>query len=518
MRVPLRPVFRKRSSDGSLARWSTSIWKAKIRLAFLTAGGSTALANRLPPEVVEQWPRCDQRGLVFVVGELLLGLVELEGRTSKTPIGQIIQRCLAKEPARRFGSIKELREALVDARGRRNAVEGVSQPEVWDRVEAGIGYLAIGQATQALQRFEAALQRDPMSIRARACRSEALRQGADAAAPLMLNFSSAHAHSRVPEPERRLAWADVASTARQLEDERNFREALSIYEVIRFEGADRVALDTSLARCHFHLGNSGHAIDYARRALARMPGHEEALEIRVNALLQRKQYAEALGCAEEWIAVAPSEGLAHHARGKSLFGLARLIEAREAFDRACGLRAQLIGAMLLRREVDRALKNVRATVGSDIAQTLDIPEYLAELRDVIVGGRIPDAIQMLRRPDYEHDAVAQLLLAELLSFDGRFDEALAVYESGQLGDERALAAHIGKAWTLLELGRAADAVALFDRVIAERGDEIDALEGRARALQLLGRLAEADAAGRKIASITGDRSNRRVRSIRMRKE
>ena len=50
---------------------------------------------------------------------------------------------------------------------------------------------------------------------------------------------------------------------------------------------------------------------------------------------------------------------------------------------------------------------------ADRAATSSV-DHLADLRDVLVSGRIVDAIQLLRRPTYDDDPVAQLLLAELL--------------------------------------------------------------------------------------------------------
>ena len=130
-----------------------------------------------------------------------------------------------------------------------------------------------------------------------------------------------------------------------------------------------------------------------------------------------------------------------------------------------------------------------------------------------VDGRTTDAIQMLRRTDYASDAVAQLLLASLLSFERLHSDALAIYDRVlTLGDEHRHAALLGKAHALLESGRAEEALSLFERVSAERKDLTEALDGRARALKQLGRIKEADEAFKQYVAIAGQRSELRVRS------
>jgi hypothetical protein len=147
--------------------------------------------------------------------------------------------------------------------------------------------------------------------------------------------------------------------------------------------------------------------------------------------------------------------------------------------------------------------------------TLDIPDHLAESRDLLVNGRSEDGIQMLMRAEFASDAVAQLLLGNLLAFDGRFDEALEIFDGAtRLGDAQTHAALLGKARTLLELNRSAESLAAFERVGAERPDLGEAVEGRARALQQLGRDAEAEDAFRQYISMTARGADLRVRVSR----
>jgi hypothetical protein len=90
-----------------------------------------------------------------------------------------------------------------------------------------------------------------------------------------------------------------------------------------------------------------------------------------------------------------------------LFALRRFVEARDAFQRASGLPE----ALLMRREVDRCMKELRATVGVDAPIQLVVPEHLAELRTLLVDGRLDAAIDFLRR--HPADPEARSLLETL---------------------------------------------------------------------------------------------------------
>ena len=481
--------------------------EGEVRVAFVPAKGDAALMARLPPEAVDQWPRCDDRGLVHVVGQRLRELVTLDDDSRPLPVCQIIERCLAQDPANRFATLEELLEALVAAGGRRKPPHDARPPrKAWSCVETGLGYLAMGQPKKAVTWFEQAVEQErisrttptakkgpnPRTLALRECRDEVIRRAEDVDV---------------------LAWSDARARGSLFEKQRRFYEARELYRRVGVEGADMVGLDTAIARCSFQLGDADVASDYAQRVLQRIPGHQEALELRASGQLRARRYAEALDSTNAWLAASPDDGRAHLARGKSLLALGRVVDARDAFERASVHGPQLLEAMLLRRELDRSLKDVRAAAGTANAASIDLPAHLAELRDVLVDGRTADAIQMLRRPGYEGDAVAQLLLASMLSFEGLHSDALAIYDRVlTLGDEHRHAALLGKADALLELGRPEESLSLFERVSEERKDLTEALDGRARALKQLGRNEEADEAFRQYVAIAGQRSELRVRS------
>jgi len=496
-----------------------------VRIGFLPASPSIRATNRyMPPEAKAQWPRCDPRGLVYLVGGLLSGLWVRDDSTETAKLTSIIDRCLDPDPGRRYQSLDDLRTALIDSGQVHDstAVRGWNELHAWDLTEAGVGFLAIDKLPKALRLFEEALTLDPSSRVADNGRDIVLYRLGKALVPFRPRPAVVRApdpeavvHAPAPEATPWVEWSDSEPLTIRLESERAFAEALAIYRSVRLDDTNRASVLTAKARCHLMLGEAGHAIDYAGRALLADPARTEAMAIKVSGFLLAKHHHDALRHADELLVATPDEASAHYARGRCLLGLGRLVEAKESFDRASVLRPDLLQAMLLRREVDRCLKNVRDSVGTQPAVALDVPEYLAELRPILAGGHIEDAMLVLQRPEHEGDAVAQLLLARCLAVASRFEQALAIYDrAASLGDEVRHEALVGKAAALVDLDRVHEALCLLDRLCAERPDDPDSIEGRARALALAGRTAEAEAEYQRFIVLTGDRANLRVRSTR----
>jgi tetratricopeptide (TPR) repeat protein len=145
------------------------------------------------------------------------------------------------------------------------------------------------------------------------------------------------AQTNDPFPQGLHAWGDVSERGTRLEQERAFREALALYVDVRLDGINNLVIYTAIARCQLALGVAGFALDYARRALAIDSTDVEALSIRTQAHLLDRKPADALECAEIWIAAHSLDASARYARGRALFALGRFEEARDAFDRASAL-------------------------------------------------------------------------------------------------------------------------------------------------------------------------------------
>lgn len=474
------------------------------RVGFLPPHACEDWRARLPPEVAESWPRCDERGLVFVVGQLLASLVTWSSQSTARLVS-ILERATARDPAQRFADLAALRQALLAGRSYKHVV---SSRSVWRSAEAGLGLVAIDRRYRASPCFDEALRLDlaeriqglrrkaptPRTLALRACRDE-----------LLVRTGIARRH-----------WAAACEAAQPLEQAARFAEARAIYLEATAAGDDEAARQAALARCALEMGDLAPALDHARRALADSLLAPDALAACARVLLAGRCSAQALTVAERWLAAAPDDGNAQLARGKSLLGLHRFADARDELDRASArLRgAKLLEAMILRREADRKGRELRATTGTAVALTMDLPSYLDDIRALLVAGHQVAAIEQLRQPAYDADAAAQLVLANLLAFERRTVEALAAYDRVVgLGGPHLQAALLGKADVLLETGEAELALRVFERVLAERPGLRDATEGRARALHELGRFNEAEVAMQQYVSAIGDRADLRVRTV-----
>jgi tetratricopeptide (TPR) repeat protein len=213
------------------------------------------------------------------------------------------------------------------------------------------------------------------------------------------------------KPERRheVSWDHARDVGARREAGRDFDGALAIYSCAR-PPADRVELAIAMARCCLALERPSAAHAHACDALAEDPRHPEALALRTRALAKAGHHVDALASADDWIARAP-ELRAHYARGRALFALRRFVEARDAFE----LASELPAALLMRREVDRCMKELRTMVGVDAPLRLVVPEHLAELRTLLVDGQLDAAIKFLR--GHAADPQAQSLLETLQAFD-----------------------------------------------------------------------------------------------------
>jgi tetratricopeptide (TPR) repeat protein len=246
--------------------------------------------------------------------------------------------------------------------------------------------------------------------------------------------------------------------------------------------------------------------------LRKDPRHREARLLLARAHLSRNAYGDALAIVEGVLRETDA-AIVHYLHGKTLFGLGRLHDSREAFDRAFALDPKLLEAMLLRREVDRHIRMHRNALGEHNDAQIDIPVSLVELRAVLVSGDIAQAIAALSAHPYREQPDAQLLLARLVAFSGAPQRAIIIYDEAAASEPHRHAALLGKATLLLDLPKGEEsALAIFDELCAEEPTDADASEGRARALEKLGRIGEAAAEFRRCVSLAAGRSDLRVRA------
>lgn len=472
-----------------------------VRVGFLPLREQHPALLELPSDTIEHWPAFDPRDLVVLVGRQLQAWNEVDD----VKLRVVAHRASAPKRKRRISSLRELDDELA-ALDRRMVIRTPDEAVAWRWFDEGAGWLELADPARALRCFEEALKHDPDLGQAHDGVEVAHRMHREAR-----ELEAARALAAARWRSKAIPWADAEAQGLACEARRDFRGAIELYKRVLFDPDANVARCAAIARCHLQLREAGEAIDYAQRALAIDAGHRGALETLVAAMLERRWYEEALRNADRLVEIAPELARAHYLRGRALFGCGRMPEARDAFEHATKVDPRLLEAQLLRREVERVTGNVRQSVGSQDAPTFDIPEHLAELRDVLASGDADAAIDALRGPRYAHDADAQLLLARFLAFDRRLTDALEIYDRLVATSHR-MTALVGKGLVLLELGRAGDALAIFEQLPR---DDADAAEGEARALEVLGRLDEAAEAYRRFIALASSGSDLRVRAAEL---
>jgi tetratricopeptide (TPR) repeat protein len=189
----------------------------------------------------------------------------------------------------------------------------------------------------------------------------------------------------------------------------------------------------------------------------------------------------------------PTPARASYLEGRALLLQRKLHEAQVCFASAILLDPMMLEAQLLRREVDRMLGRIRATTGMPTSMPIDVPASLREVREIVLGGRIRDAIAVLSTDAYANNVDAPLFRARLLALDGQYDRAASTFASitdGPHVDE----ARLGLARVTIDRGKAEAALAILDEILTTRPRDLGALEARARCLELLGRTDEASEA------------------------
>ncbi len=461
-----------------------------VRVGFRPLSSDQALTHvNLAPELRRLWPHVGRNPFVYLVGKLLDAYLPLDlGQLRR--LREIIASCTHPQPHKRFSSLADLRNALLRIGGSVVAVHNARRTALRNLIEEGQGRLALRDLGAALACFEQALANDPTSRLA--AEGWVVALGNDDRQRATAELAQRFAARRGLPP--RTALSDVQPEAARLEVQREFGDALRLYCLAHPNPRTDAARYTAMARCHLHLHDARAAETHAQRALVFDPDHLEARSIYARALLLGHHHVEALAAVEALLVRAPDDAMAHYTRGKALFALRRLGEARDSFERACQLRPAMLEAMLLRREADRALGGVRRTVGEQ-PPMIDLPAHLADLRGALAAGRFAEVIAAL---EPHTDGAARLIRARLLLLENRLDEALGCYASIDAAEHRRDAL-VGQATVLLELDRlsatrdrATEALALFELALRDAPDDLDIADGRARALAQLGRGAEAE--------------------------
>lgn len=171
----------------------------------------------------------------------------------------------------------------------------------------------------------------------------------------------------------------------------------------------------------------------------------------------------------------------------------------------------MLEALLLRTEMDRAIRRLHVEVGAQVTPLPSLPAPLESLREALVAGRTGEVIDVLAAPAHAGDVIAQLLRAELLVSDARWPEAHDVLVPLVDDPAHGNVARIALARVLLQLGRVDEARATIELARTARPQDPEVHEVRAAVLDRLGQADGAEQARRQALALGIGRSDARVR-------
>lgn len=231
-------------------------------------------------------------------------------RAINSPFRDVIHRCLAPDPARRYPDFPALREAIksaakaADIRAVDFIVAAGFRGRLEDYVNRGRAYLVLGRHERALRILDEAVKYKPDCAAALLARAEALSFRGQLIRA-MHDYGAAH---RL-EPEADAPLIGVASTS-------------------------------------LELGRPGSALRALEIVLERHPNNLDALLLKARTLSEQGQEQSALDAIAKILEADPGNARAHEYRGRVLWRIGKLDEAATAFARCMQINPLALDARL----------------------------------------------------------------------------------------------------------------------------------------------------------------------------
>lgn len=320
-------------------------------------------------------------------------------RRIDTPYFEVIHRCLAPDPARRYSDFPALREAIKSAANAAGvgAMDFVVAPgfrgSFEKYVNRGRSYLVLGRYERALRILDQAVKHKPDSPEALVAQGEALIHRGQ------------------------------------------FRQAVRAYESAHRLAPDSDAPLTGLALAWLTIGNPARARTELDQVLARHPANLDALLLRARVMGAEGNNRGALDAVEKVIAIDPQDWRAHDYHGRALWGLGKPADAAKAFGTCLhinplALDARLALASVLTEQKDPAATDTEYQHGIRLFK--DNPEALNKIAaHMAERGHARKAIELFQALADAEPASRSIMLVNIGNAHLRLDERQSAIDSFQ---------------------------------------------------------------------------------------
>jgi tetratricopeptide (TPR) repeat protein len=569
-----------------LARGSAAPTSAMPAAAGVTmAGGSVGTPTHMPPEQFVDAASCDARSDIYSFGIVLFQMAtrrlpfemprvpagpeamarmwaafhrqHLEAPVPRidSPLKPIIDRCLEKDPSRRYPSFVALRSdvqtLLQEKTGERVQVAAPLRPEVLDWVNKGLSFTSLGELDEALRCYDQALALDPNVKEALNNKGNCLRSLGrldesvryfDRALSIDPAYRDAYLNKAISLVRMREPDSALLSLDKALEIDPRMSDAWVTKGVAHASlGRDDLALecyekalaiDPKNAIAWFNRGAKLHAggrldeaLECIESSLGNDPRYLTAWIGKGVLLGDMGRHPEALQALERATVLAPEDPMGWYNKGNTLLNLDRVAEARDSFVRATELNPRFplgwnnraLAEVRLERfdDAKRSFESFLAVASPEDRFRPQVESLLARLRAgerVALGSVAPGETTFSSDGADEAGDRAELdrlrekfLSGEKLTDDEyvRIDELLAPTDAiirealgitapaGPTGDARELQGFVSRAASLLHENQVGPALDAYDRALAIDRGCAEAWSGRGECLYRAERFADA---------------------------
>ena len=237
------------------------------------------------------------------------------------------------------------------------------------------------------------------------------------------------------------------------------------------------------------------AVSHAQLAVELAPNLVDAWDALALSLFYSGQTVKAEQAAQKCLKIDAGYTRAYLLLGDFSFYTGAWKQAEAYWRKAPDAKRNLAGLLLLENRFEEATPRVR-----ELARDRPDDPMVRVMREAVQLGRLTPELQRKLAPDFVASRNPDTAEAWDLFWDGRYEEASAVFSRALSKSPRDGSAIIGRGWCLLQIGSPREAQSAFDQALAFWPSSYSALNGRAWTNKALGQTEGAEAIWRQLVT------------------